>query len=408
MRLTKQESDILAGKEGEAQRIAMSILVEIGSLYGANEMIGITQAHCDTSFYVSEAGLEFVEHLANLGAKASVPASTNASLIDMKRWREYRASTGLRDIHRRIEKVHRRLGIAPTYTCAPYQAGLVPRFGEQIAWTESNAIAFANSVIGARTNRYGDLMDICAAIIGKVPGFDLHLVENRKAEIIIRLKDFSDEIFMDSSVYPLLGYVTGEIAGDRVSAIEGIPANVKTDHLKGFSAAAAASGGVGLFHIIGLTPEAQTLEMCLTSNGRPEIFEVTPQRIQTTKNKLWTAKNDSVDLVAMGCPHFSWANMVTQLAGTCHKIDSISGTARFNINDYGVEVAKSYFVGDSVDEFNLKIEKYGLPSNALKYCVELICADMELIIKNVVESCEPIVGDADMYVKSWTCAKNII
>lgn len=306
MRLTKQESDVLAGKEGEAQRIAMSVLVDIGNLYGADEMIGISQAHCDTSFYVSEAGLEFVEHLANIGAKAIVPASTNASLIDMERWREYRVSTELREIHERIEKVHRQLGIAPTYTCAPYQAGLVPRFGEQIAWTESNAIAFANSVIGARTNRYGDLMDICAAIIGKVPGFDLHLAENRKAEILIRLKDFSDEMIMDPSIYPLLGYVTGEIAGDRVAAIEGIPPTVKIDCLKGFSAAAASSGGVGLFHVIGVTPEAQTREMCLRSNEEFETVDITPPQIQATKKKLWTATSERIDLVALGCPHFSY------------------------------------------------------------------------------------------------------
>jgi len=112
------------------------------------------------------------------------------------------------------------------------------------------------------------------------------------------------------------------------------------------------------------------------------------------------AKENSVTIAGSGYQDFYWANMITQLAGTCHKIESISGTARFNINDYGAEVVKSYFVGDSLDEFNVKIEKHGLPSNAMKYCAELICADMELTINDVVESCEPIIGEVDMYVNS--------
>ena len=112
------------------------------------------------------------------------------------------------------------------------------------------------------------------------------------------------------------------------------------------------------------------------------------------------AKENSVTIAGSGYQDFYWANMITQLAGTCHQIESISGTAGFNINDYGAEVVKSYFVGDSVDEFNAKIEKHGLPSNAMRYCAELICADMELTIIDVVESCEPIIGDADMYIKS--------
>jgi hypothetical protein len=163
---------------------------------------------------------------------------------------------------------------------------MIPRFGEQIAWGESNAIAFANSVIGARTNRYGDLMDICAAIVGKVPKFGLHLNENRKAEILIHLNDFTDGMLADDAIYPLIGFLVGEMAGDRIAAIKGIPRNVKVDSLKGLSAAAASSGAVGLFHVVGVTPEAQTLEMCFQGIKPKEVLEIIPGMIQDAEDRL--------------------------------------------------------------------------------------------------------------------------
>jgi predicted aconitase len=203
----------------------------------------------------------------------------------------------------------------PTWTCAPYQNGIIPRFGEQIAWGESNAIAFANSIIGARTNRYADLMDVCAAIIGKVPKFGLHLTVNRKAKILIRLKDISAQMFENEAIYPLLGYLLGEMAGDQVATITGIPQNVKIDSLKGFCAAAASSGAIGLFHMVGITPEAQTLEMCLHGNKPEKVIDITPNLIKKAEDRLWTAKSDAVDLIVTGCPHYSPAefNRLVQL-----------------------------------------------------------------------------------------------
>lgn len=306
MRLTEQEQKILDGAQGEADRIALSILVELGELYDAEEMIAISQVHCDTSFYISEAGLEFVEHLAELNGRVAVPASLNTGLIDLERWQKYRVPVQLRETYVRLENAHLKMGLTPTWTCAPYQAGMIPRFGDQIAWTESNAIAFANSIIGARTNRYGDLMDICAAIAGKVPNFGLHLKENRRADLLIRLKDFNGTLFEDASMYPLLGYVVGELAGDKIPALEGIPRQIEVDILKGFSAAAASSGGVGLFHIIGMTPEAQDFEMCFQGQTPKEVYEISPTMIQQTREKLWTAEGNRVELIALGCPHFSY------------------------------------------------------------------------------------------------------
>lgn len=306
MHLTDQEKKILDGRHGEAARISLSILVDLGELFGAEEMMEVSQVHIDSSIYMVDAGLEFAERFAELGAKVAVPTSLNPSAIDLERWREYRVPPELLSKSRRMERAYLKMGATPTWTCAPYQQGMIPRFGEQIAWGESNAIAFVNSIIGARTNRYGDLMDLCASLVGKVPRFGLHLPVNRRAEVLIRLTGITNEMFEDKAIYPLLGFLVGEMTGDRVVAIEGIPQNVEIDSLKGFSAAIASSGAVGLFHLVGVTPEAQTLEICLNGTRPKEVLEISPKMIRNAETRLWTAKGDMVDLVVIGCPHFSF------------------------------------------------------------------------------------------------------
>jgi predicted aconitase len=293
MRLTNEEKSILDGKQGGAARIALAVLVDLGELFGAEELMKISQVHIDATLYMVDAGLEFAERIADLGGEVAVPTSLNPSAIDLLRWKAYRVPAEILTKHKRLEEAYLKMRATPTWTCAPYQNGIIPRFGEQIAWGESNAIAFANSIIGARTNRYADLMDVCAAIIGKVPKFGLHLTVNRKAKILIRLKDISAQMFENEAIYPLLGYLLGEMAGDQVASITGIPQNVKIDSLKGFCAAAASSGAIGLFHMVGITPEAQTL----------------------AEDRLCTAKSDAVDLIVTGCPHYSPAefNRLVQL-----------------------------------------------------------------------------------------------
>ena len=304
MQLTDREQSILNGGQGEAARIAMQILVDLGEVFGAKEMMPVSQVHIDMTLYMVDAGVEFIEKMVELGGQFSVPTQLNPSAIDLKRWRELRVHPELEEKSRRIEEAYLKLGATPTWTCAPYQQGLIPRFGEQIAWGESNAIAFANSVIGAKTNRYADLADVCAAIIGKVPRFGLHEDENRKAEILITLHGFTAEMFADSAIYPLLGFVFGEIAADRIAALDGVPQDVSIDSLKAFSAAAASSGAVGLFHIVGVTPEAQTLEMCFQEPPL-ECVDVIPAMLREAEERLSDSTIDRPDLIALGCPHFS-------------------------------------------------------------------------------------------------------
>lgn len=168
-----------------------------------------------------------------------------------------------------------RIGCWPTWTCAPYQLPGRPLFGEQVAWAESNAIVFINSVVGARTERYGDFIDICAAITGRVPEHGLHLTENRRAEVVFDVSDLSPRSVATDLFWALLGYVVGARAGNLVPAVVGAPTDVSEDALKAFGAAAASSGAVALFHIVGVTPEAPSVDVALQGHNPLHVTEVT-------------------------------------------------------------------------------------------------------------------------------------
>jgi len=193
------------------------------------------------------------------------------------------------------------------WTCAPYQTSMAPKFGQQIAWGESNAIVFANSVIGARTERYPDLLDICAAITGRVPALGLHLTENRAGQLLIRLRDIPLRVQQDDTFYPVLGLLLGRIAGNRIPVVEGLEAKPAEDQLKALGAAAASSGAVALFHIIGVTPEAPTREAAFQGRAPTEEHVIDMNQIRQARRELTTASGGKVDMVVLGSPHFSLA-----------------------------------------------------------------------------------------------------
>jgi predicted aconitase len=300
---------MLAGDKGEAATFAMRILVKLGALYGAKEFQSISQVHVDGCCYqtAGDAGLDFAEKLAAMGAKVVVPTTTNVSGRDIQRWREFRFPEALAEKCRRMEEAYLAMGAIPTWTCAPYLAGPLPRFGEQIVWAESNAIAYVNSVIGARTHRYGDFVDACAAVTGRTPRFGLHLPENRHGSVLVRLRGFGPERAYDTSLFGLLGYWLGKTLGSRIPVIEGVPQEVTADCLKALSAAGAASGSLALFHVVGVTPEAPTARQALGGRKPAEALTVTPADLAETRNELTTTGGEEVDLVALGCPHFSYA-----------------------------------------------------------------------------------------------------
>ena len=307
MNLSDRDRAMLNGEKGPAAQLAMSILVRMAAVYGADELMDVSQAHIDSTIYLGDATLEFAERLAALGAKVAVPTSLNVSGVDECGWKEWAVSPEWAAKAARQMLAYEKMGAVPTWTCAPYQTQMRPSFGQQIAWGESNAIAFANSVIGARTERYPDLLDVCCAITGRVPAVGLHLTENRAGQIRIRLVDVSTALQQDDQFFAVLGHLVGRIAGDRVPVIDGVRAQPQEDHLKAFGAAAASSGRVALFHIVGVTPEALTLEAAFQGRAPEETVDVTTADLRAARAELTTADGQPLDMVILGSPHFSLA-----------------------------------------------------------------------------------------------------
>ncbi|MBF0528103.1 MAG: aconitase X catalytic domain-containing protein [Deltaproteobacteria bacterium] len=313
MKLTDYDKALLSGDHGEAARIGMRVLVDMAENMGADEMISISMVHDDSAWFEGLAGLEFAEHLLKLGGRFVVPTSLNSCLMDLEKWQTLRFDPDLYIIHKRIEAAHTGLGAAGSWTCAPYFAGFVPRFGEQVAWAESNATAYVNSIIGARTERYAGLMDLCAALTGRVPYLGLHKPENRRATVLLKLEGIKDEYFQEDSIYDCLGYIHGETVGDRIGAMEGLPPWSKIDGLKRFSATAASSGGVGLFHLIGLTPEAHTREMAFHGQKPADEVVVTLKTLRDVQERISPGRPREISMINTGCPHLSYAECVELL-----------------------------------------------------------------------------------------------
>lgn len=310
MHLTRVEEDMLMGRQGRGPQLAMEIIVKLGELYGADDLIPVSQAHIDGCLYaaVGEAGLLFAEKLDQLGAKVAIPTSLNATSCDVDNWREHGVDPAFAEKSSQLEKHYLNMGALPTWTCAPYHFGLVPRFGEQIAWAESNAIVYANSVIGARTERYGDYTDICCAITGRVPEFGLHKRENRAGQILI------DCSFLDlkptTENFAVLGYLAGEIAKDKIPVLKGIPSWVSRDHLKAFCAAIASSGAVALFHMTGITPEALDEKAAFQGRKPLEVYELSQKMLLEAEGTLSNICTCHVDAAVIGCPHASAAEIL--------------------------------------------------------------------------------------------------
>ncbi len=305
--LTPYEQALLDGEHGTGKQLAMSVIVRMARFYGAPRLLEISGAHIDSSVYFGPAGLEFAERLAALGAQVSVPTTLNVSALDEHNWQEWAVPPEWASEARRQMIAYEAMGCRPTWTCAPYQVELTPKFGQQIAWGESSAIVFANSVLGARTARYPDLMDICAAIVGRVPEASLHLTENRAGELILDLAEISAEIQAESSFYPVLGTLLGKLAGNKIPVVNNFVGTPTEDDLKALGAASASAGAVALFHIVGVTPEAPTLDAAIQGRQDVPTIRVTQAMIREAWQLLTKASGDELDMVILGSPHFSLA-----------------------------------------------------------------------------------------------------
>ncbi len=304
--LEDRDRRLLDGEQGEAARLAMRMVLKMAGVMGASGLIDISSAHIDSCLYHGRAGLDFAERLVQGGAQVAVPTTLNVGSLDLLHPNLYRGDQATAERARRLMECYQSMGCRPTWTCTPYQLGQRPGLGEQIAWAESNAIVFANSVLGARTNRYGDFIDICAAICGRVPHAGLHRAENRYGQVLFRLQDIPASLLHEDVLYPVLGHLVGSEAGPLVPVLEGLPGWVSEDRLKALGAAAASSGSVALVHVVGVTPEAPSLRVAL--GGRPALrtVEVTRTLLRRARDDLTTAEGPLV-AVSLGTPHFSLA-----------------------------------------------------------------------------------------------------
>jgi predicted aconitase len=286
--------------------MAMRIVAETATLMGAPRLLPIASAHIDGALYHGDSGTHFAEALVRGGAKVRVRATLNVGALDLTGCSTTRLAAHPRDMAHRMMAAYRTLGCEASWTCAPYQAGHRPAFGTDVAWGESNAVVFCNSVLGARTNRYGDFLDIACAITGRAPDFGLHRPENRRASIVVDAGSLSADVFADGTAWPVLGSLFGRLVGESVGVVTGLDRRPDDDDLKAFGAAAASTGSVGLFHIAGVTPEAPTLSAALGHAAPQGTIRVTAAMAADARRRLSTAeKPAAIDAVAIGSPHLS-------------------------------------------------------------------------------------------------------
>jgi predicted aconitase len=316
--------------EGRAHQLAIQLVEQAATILGAPRLVPISFAHIDACFYTGRSHVDFVTFLLEHGAKLSVPTWTNNSVAspdDGGLRPEHSDPEMVRGAHE-LMKLYAQLGCKPTWTCAPYQLAGGPKFGDHIAVGESNAVAFYNSVVGARTNKYGDYLDVACAITGLAPFARLHTDEGRKADIHFSCASIPDDWKRQDIFFHLLGHIVGRKAGRRIPVISDLPKETATDQLKALCAASAASGGVELLHVTAVTPEAPTLKSVFRAG---EKFEVTPEYLKATHRELSTASDGQLDAVALGTPHFSlteFSELVRLLDGRKVKTTTYISTSR--------------------------------------------------------------------------------
>ena len=321
--LDDRERALLDGDGGPGAALAMRLVLLAADALQADRLIPITRAHVDSCLYHGQATLDFAQRLIDGGAQVTVPTTLNVGTLDLLHPELWRGSPEGAERGRQLMDAYRQLGCRPTFTCAPYQLpDERPSLGEQVAWAESNAIAFCNSVLGARTERYGDFTDIACAIVGRVPDAGLHRADARRASLVLRpAADVPPQLLGSDVLYPVLGIVLGRRAGGRVVALDGIP-RLSEDQLKWIGAAAASSGAVAMFHVVGSTPEATTLEAALGGTEAQETSEIGLDELRTARDGLSSARGtqpgDPIGAVSLGTPHASLAELsavADELAG---------------------------------------------------------------------------------------------
>ncbi len=314
MELTLEEKRMLEGQEGEATRKAMEILVAIGTIYAADRLLPVASVQVAGVSYdnLGEAGLEFLAEMASQAAQAKVLTTLNPAGMDIENWQILGIDPDFARNQQRVIEAYTKMGVVPTCSCTPYLFGNVPHYGEHIAWAESSAVCYANSVLGARTNREGGPSALAASLTGKTPNYGFHLSENRRPTFTVQVQ----ATLTGTHDFGTLGISIGKAIEARkvkaISFIRGIP-EVSLEELKSFCASIATYGGLALFHMEGITPESVLFEAPVDS------MTITRSDLKAANdflNKM--AATHPVDFVSLGCPHLSlWeiARVAEQLQG---------------------------------------------------------------------------------------------
>ena len=297
MFLTKKEEQMCDGEFGETIRKSMDILVALGDIYGASKLVDITSAQVSGVSYktIGQAGLEYLEDLASEEFEYSgINASLNPPGTDLDNWEALGFPKEFSIKQNQIVDAYGKLGISKTCTCTPYLVGNVPRFRDHVSWSESSAVAYVNSVIGARTNREGGPAALAAAIVGKTPLYGFHLDENRRANLIVNVN-----CELSGADWGALGYIVGKTVGGGVPYFK-VQNSPNNNDLKTLGAALASSGSVALYHMENVTPE-------WSAAGKDDVEDymfVGDKEILETRQNLTTTDREA-DLICLGCPHAS-------------------------------------------------------------------------------------------------------
>ena len=309
MKLEPVDRALLAGAYGDASAHAMKMLVAYGRILDADRFVSIASAHIDGCLYHGPSSTDFVRRFVDLGGRVLVPTTLNVAAVDVSHPCRHQGAPDLLPAQAELTALHEALGCVPTLTCAPYQRAVRPAFGEHVAWAESNAIAFVNSVLGARTDRYGDFTDLCAALTGRVPCAGLHRPENRIATLRIQAPAVESAGLARDLYFACLGYLVGARAIGRVPAIVGLPADVDEDELKALGASGASAGALALFHAVGITPEAPTLRAAAGGDEAGlDAIAIDAAELHAVLDALCPlAPGEPIAAMCVGTPHFSLA-----------------------------------------------------------------------------------------------------
>ncbi len=306
MELTDREKKMLDGAFGSGPQNAMRLLVTLGEIYGARRMIPVSSCHVGGRSYLisGEENIEWMTDLWQGGARFQVFTSTNPCSVDFEQWSEMGLPEQLVLNQQRTDEIYLKMGAVPLGSCLPYQLGNLPLPGSHFAWGGSAGATFVNSVFGARGNREGSPSVVAAAITGVTPEYGLHLPENRLGQVVVDLSglDFNS---LTLAQYSAIGAYIGRTLVDKTPAVIGLPPRMNQDQIRALISPMPTAGAISLCHLVGITPEAPTLEAALGGQKPEERITVGPKEMMSSFEKLTTTSKEDVDLVCFGCPHCS-------------------------------------------------------------------------------------------------------